>query len=448
MTQLEPDGARQARCSQPILRPLLAFLASLAAAGFLLPAPQARADGGSTETFTDAGQRHHRLYTPPSYRADRPAALIVALHGCQTSAAEMQAGAGLDRAADRTGTVVLYPDDDDGRHALRCWTWTDLAVDPVGAGDLAIVLEATRHAMRSRNIDPERVYAAGSSSGALIVSSLVASHPDVYTAVGVMSGQGYGASCLVPPLGPAAPDEGIAQGARQAMRDRARVVPFIVLHGDADPVVSPRCGAQAVRQWIRTDNLVLSGQQQGPISLDPAERRSGRSPAGVSYDRLLYRQPSGCLIGEHWTIHGMGHAWAGSNKAPEAPSASDAMAGFFARYRRSDTTAPCAETRTTPAAASPPASEPCRSHRRFRIRIRPTDHRILRARVRVGGRDVRPRRSAGGAGRWTAIVDLRRFGRRTVTITTRAVYRTPTGTRTATDVRRYRPCRPGRATQP
>ncbi|WP_084270020.1 lipase family alpha/beta hydrolase [Patulibacter minatonensis] len=96
-------------------------------------------------------------------------------------------------------------------------------------------------------------------------------------------------------------------------------------------------------------------------------------------------------------------------------------------------------------AAKPAAAAQCAS-RRFAIRVRPTGRAIRSVTVRVGGRKVATRRAAGttaAQGRWTATVDLTRYGRRTVSVVSRAVLRAKDAkgrARVVTDARRYRTC--------
>jgi lysophospholipase L1-like esterase len=92
--------------------------------------------------------------------------------------------------------------------------------------------------------------------------------------------------------------------------------------------------------------------------------------------------------------------------------------------------------------AAPGASQPltpCKSTRRFSIRIRPVNRVLRHVVVRVGGHAVRARRIT--ARRWTATIDLRGLGGDAVTVTTRATYRDARHhTRTLHDSRRYRTC--------
>ena len=59
------------------------------------------------------------VYTPASLDRSRPAPLVVMLHGCGTSAEEMEGATDFDRHAERDRFVVMYPDAAEGRG--RCW---------------------------------------------------------------------------------------------------------------------------------------------------------------------------------------------------------------------------------------------------------------------------------------------------------------------------------------
>jgi poly(3-hydroxybutyrate) depolymerase len=154
------------------------------------------------------------------------------------------------------------------------------------------------------------------------------------------------------------PVEFSAQLAFNEMGSRARIVPRFVMGGDSDQAVSPACADKALEQGLRTNNLVLSGTQTGPIALTPASVREVPKPGGYSTTVKTYRDPSGCLIGERWLVHGMNHFWSGGTTDPKykdftdprGPSGAEASWAFFRRYTKDTTGMPCAEA---PAVRSP-----------------------------------------------------------------------------------------------
>lgn len=300
----------------------------------------------TVETYDSAtGVVHYRIYTPASYRRGKPVPLVVFLHGCNTTAAQQQAASLYDNVADAHHFIVLYPDDDDDVHPAKCWRFYDPNDSKRGKGDLATVAGMTRAVMRQRSINRQRVYEVGMSSGALISSDLGAAYPDLYAAIGIMAGGPYGTppTCLADKEGANVGTSPVTLG-REALKEmgsRARVMPFIVLNGDADPIVSPQCDDDAVTQWITTDNLTTTRTTTHPFRLTPIRIRSFKPAAPrLSYKVLSYGTRSGCLVGEHWIIHGMGHYWSGgtTNPAyssfvdPDGPSASKATWAFFSRF--------------------------------------------------------------------------------------------------------------------
>ena len=218
----------------------------------------------------------------------------------------------------------------------------------------------TRAVMKRWNINPERVYMIGMSAGGFMTSIMSAAYPDLYAAVAIVAAGAYAdGTCLVGL--PGIPVETSSQLAYDEMGPRARIVPRMVMGGDADQGITPACADKAFEQGLRTDNLVLSGTQDAPISLKPASAREVPKAGGYSSTVSTYRDPTGCLIGERWLIHGMNHFWPGGTTDPKyanftdpkGPSGAEATWAFVSRYTKSTTSLPCAE-----APAPPP---PCRA---------------------------------------------------------------------------------------
>ena len=310
-------------------------------------------------TVTSNGDQYrYVLYTPASYAPHRPTPLVVVVHGCETTAEQQLKASLYDPVADREGAVVLYPDVDAAGRSQpgplnQCWKFWEPQAWNRGGGDAAAIADMTGTVMAKMNIDSQRVYLIGMSAGGLMASIEAAAYPDLYAAVGISAASAYTDwTCLATGVGiPAATS---AQLAFDQMGPRARVVPIFVIGGDADQAFPPTCTAKALEQGLRTDNLVISrgASQDGPISLAPAAVRQGQQPGGHAYTVSTYHDPSGCLIGERWLIHGMNHFWSGgttdpryaSFTDPKGSSAAEASWAFFERYRKSDTAMPCAET--------------------------------------------------------------------------------------------------------
>jgi predicted esterase len=115
------------------------------------------------------GRRDGLLYVPESYRADRPAPLVVMLHG---------AGGNADHAldpllklADEAGLLLLAPDS-------RGPTW-DVIMDDYGP-DVAFIDGALAHVFARYAVDPERIAVEGFSDGASYALSLGVGNGDLF----------------------------------------------------------------------------------------------------------------------------------------------------------------------------------------------------------------------------------------------------------------------------
>jgi poly(hydroxyalkanoate) depolymerase family esterase len=414
----------------------------------------AHAEGpGTVEHLTyDAGGTTfpYIVYTPNEYRAGKPMPLVVVAHGCQTTAEQQMQANLYNDVADREGFVVMYPDTDASADLqpgplVKCWRFFAPSSWTRGGDHAAAIAGMTLATLDQRDIDPDRVYLIGMSAGAFMTSIMVAAYPDLYTAVGIMAGGPYasGATCTLQSVTQDAfsPDRA-ATLTHAEMGERARVIPIIELHGDADNSVSPQCGANALESVLRADNLTISGQQTSPIALESATTRSATAPGGKWYTVATYRDPAGCEIAERWLIHGMGHFWSGGSSDPAlkaftdptGPSAAEGSWAFFKRFRKSQTAMPCAEADAAASSAVLPAARKCRSRRHIVIHI---GSDVIVARIKVSHRRVMVLRGKSLRTR----VDLRGLprGRYTVTI----VMRTRTH-RVIRSRRAYRTCTPKR----
>lgn len=304
------------------------------------------------------GQYRSLVYIPGSVRPHRPAPLLVVLHGANTTAEQQREITQFDPVAKREGFIVMYPDHerDSGLHPLQSWRFYNPAEMQRGAGDAAALATLTQQVLDGWNVDPERVYVVGLSAGGFMASILGATYPDMYAAIGLVEAGAYGIGLagIAQPIGPRLlRPELLALAAHQAMGPRMRVLPVINFQGDQDLAVRPETGAHAVRQWLMTNNLVVSGTPSEPFSLTPAETIDVTPERGYPYHVDIYRDGDGCRVVEQIRIDGMGHYWPGEPYDPglagvldPEPDGAELIWEFFRRYRRSDTSLPCVEARS------------------------------------------------------------------------------------------------------
>lgn len=316
----------------------------------------------STEIYYDNAYGDYRslVYIPGSVNPDTQAPMVVVLHGANTTAEQQRAANLFDPLAARERFIVLYPDHETdgalGRHPLQSWRFYNPVEMQRDVGDAQAIAELTRLAMARWNVDPERVYIVGMSAGGWMTSIMGATYPDLYAAIGIAEAGAYGIGLagLAQPLGPLLlRPEVLAMSAYQAMGSHARVLPVINFQGEEDAAATPASGAHAVQQWLMTNNLVASGTLQSPFPLAPTETVDVKPEDGYPYHIDIYRDPDGCQILEQVRIEQMAHYWPGGSDDPsvagftdpKAPSGADLSWAFFKRFRRSDTSLPCMESR-------------------------------------------------------------------------------------------------------
>jgi predicted peptidase len=113
------------------------------------------------------------VYVPPSYSPQRPAPLILFLHGHQQAESHLLAPQYLQDLAARSGTIVVAPY---GRGAYDF------------AGSESDVYDAFDEANAAFTIDRSKRYLAGYSMGGFSVFRLAPLHPEDWTAVMSIAG--------------------------------------------------------------------------------------------------------------------------------------------------------------------------------------------------------------------------------------------------------------------
>ena len=287
------------------------------------PSGEAKAPtpGGRFEerSFSNAaGRRDYKLYVPAGNDA-APLPLVVMLHGCTQSPDDFAAGTRMNDLAEELRFIVAYPAQTKTANASKCWNWFRASDQRRDQGEPALIAGITRQIAEDCAVDRKRVYVAGLSAGGAAAAVMGAMYPDIYAAVGVHSGLACGAARDIPSAFSAMKNGG-------SPSDKpANAVPTIVFHGDRDTTVHPVNGEQVVAQAKKPDTV--SGDVQ-----------RGQSQGGVAYTRAVHRDDRGDVAIEHWTLHGVGHAWSGGSPAgtytdPRGPDASREMMRFFLRHQ-------------------------------------------------------------------------------------------------------------------
>ena len=287
------------------------------------------------------GERAWTLVLPEGAAPAGGRALVVMLHGCAQDAGNVARGTRLHEIAGEQGWMVLYPEQSVTAHATRCWNWYEPAHQRRDAGEPAIIAGMTAQVVAEYGGDDRRVFLSGMSAGAAMASLVVAAYPERYAALALHSGLVHTAAVTVPEAlrvmqrGVPSP-EPYATSAFEAMGDGRRVIPTLVIHGEADAVVVPINGSQAAQQWFLTNALTM-GQPLDTTS--GATDRSEREERGYLVRRSTYRAKDGTPLSQLVMIRELGHAWSGGSAEGtftdvRGPSASTMVVEFFAAVGR------------------------------------------------------------------------------------------------------------------
>jgi poly(hydroxyalkanoate) depolymerase family esterase len=272
------------------------------------------------------GARRFRLYRPPGVAIGERLPLMVMLHGCGQDASSFAASTRMNRIAMRERFLVLYPEQDRLANGQGCWNWFDTRNGRAYA-EAALIMKALDQVCLLHPVDKARVAVAGLSAGASMAALLVTRHPGRFRAVVMHSGIPPGtAHSTLSALG-------AMHGRRSTMplsatpsTMQAHWPPLLVIHGNADTVVSPHNGQASAQVWASAAGARASRArhvQRGkryPMSVTDFKRKGSVVATLVAVDRLA-------------------HAWSGGAPSKpfsdeQGPDASRMAWGFAAKQFR------------------------------------------------------------------------------------------------------------------
>jgi poly(hydroxyalkanoate) depolymerase family esterase len=166
------------------------FAALMVVVSWLVLAPPTPA--ASLQEITNFGNNPSNLrmyvYRPDTVAA-RPA-VVVASHFCTGSGSAFFSGTEFARLADQMGYIVVYPS------ATRSGSCFDVSSAQTlrhdGGSDSLGIVSMVRWVLQNMNGDPNRVYATGASSGAMMTNVLLGAYPDVFKAGAAFAGVPFG----------------------------------------------------------------------------------------------------------------------------------------------------------------------------------------------------------------------------------------------------------------
>jgi len=265
--------------------------------------------------FVVGGTRPVTVHVPQSVDGDRPAPLVIALHGSASSGRGVDAYLHLGAAAAARGILVAEPDGTSDAAGRRFWDATDACCDfDHSAVDDSGYLRGVIGAIQAETwVDPKRIFVVGFSNGGFMGYRLACDQADIIAAVVSLSGATFATAGRCRPSEP---------------------VSILEIHGTADRSVAYRGGRIAVGSpasrrpasypgarttasiWARYDGCgATSVTLPGRVDVDAAIAVSS-GPAEAIRQAWQSCRPGGAV--ELWTVPGGGHAPTISATFPDA----------------------------------------------------------------------------------------------------------------------------------
>jgi poly(hydroxyalkanoate) depolymerase family esterase len=273
-----------------------------------------------------AGARRFRVYRPPGVGFGEKLPLVVMLHGCGQDANSFAASTRMNRIAMRERFLVLYPEQDRLANGQGCWNWFDTKTGRA-YGEAALIMQAVDQVCLLHPVDKTRVAIAGLSAGASMAALLVTRHPGRFKAVVMHSGIPPGTShSTLSALGAMHGHRVTTPLMTTPNAMEAHWPPLLVIHGDADAVVSPKNGQAAAQVWAHAAGAKASEAR--------SVQRGKRYPMSVTDFKR-----KGSTVATLVAVSKLAHAWSGglASKAfsdGQGPDASRMVWAFAAKQFR------------------------------------------------------------------------------------------------------------------
>lgn len=289
------------------------------------------------------GVRNYKVYvSDKAKKLDRPA-LVVFIHGCEQDAEEFARGARMIEASDKEGFVLLLPEQNKNYNPYKCWNWV-LPANLGRAGEPEVIRQMTDETIERFNLDADRVFVAGMSSGAGMVNILGNCYPEKFKALASHDGTMYNSTNValdyeeVVVNGPSvAPWISAFKGYLCAsFVDKPKSMPIIIFHGNNGPLMSPVHAFQIENQMKVYNDYLDNGKRdysyfkEKSVTVTKDTDKYGHTLFTVVNK---FNQP----FIERYMINHLGHAWSGGDAKypyndPKGPDATKLVIQFFKKY--------------------------------------------------------------------------------------------------------------------
>lgn len=300
------------------------FLSNMALAqfnfgGWLGSKQGAQSDGKSiTKEMSNAfGTRTYQVYVPKKLTT-KPGVVVV-LHGCFMTGANMATGTELNAFAEERNFLVVYPEQTYADNTWKCWNWFKPENQTNNDGEASIIADLTKEVIKSYKADSSKVIVTGLSAGSAMAANLLGCYSDLYTGGLLQAGLEFAAAQTeseahnVTGSGPSRTTDEAARMAVACSPDRKSYVPVVVVHGDADPYVNVLNANRTAEIFEKINaQVALKKGVKAVITRKEIEiKQDGYKFSAINTQSLF----DGVPVVEKVIVQKMGHGWSGGNSA-------------------------------------------------------------------------------------------------------------------------------------
>ncbi len=298
-------------------RIIFTLLTSLALGLTGIPA-QAGSWSQDTSFGSNPGNVSMYKYIPDNMgTSDRP--LVLAIHGCLQDYTYADT-AGWDELADDWKFYIISPQTNSSNNQNKCWNFFESGDLARGGGEALSLYNMVQDMISTYNIDEDKIFVTGLSSGGAMTNVMAAAYPDVFAGAAPMAGLPYkcggggvfaGLNCM----NSATNESNTTLG--NYVKNACTTTPcddlptISVWQGTADSVVTPKNGDDTVRQWLNAHGIDTTVDIQDTVK---------------GHVHKVWQDSSGNAVVELYMIDGMDHGTAVD------PGTGDDQCGSTAEY--------------------------------------------------------------------------------------------------------------------
>jgi poly(hydroxyalkanoate) depolymerase family esterase len=257
-----------------------------------------------------------RMFTHVPAAMPTNAPVVVALHGCQQSAAAY-ASAGWNQLADKYKFYVVYPQQQSANNGSLCFNWFAAADNTRGQGEALSIKQMVDKLKATYPVDGSRVFVTGLSAGGAMAAVELAAYPDVFAGGAFAAGIAYNCASQSSALScqqgrvnlsPVQWGDFVRNAYPGYTGPRPRVS---IWQGDSDMTVTLKNQTELMEQWTNVHGV---------------DQVSDLAETVRTHAHNVYKNAAGASVVETYKITGGAHA------LPVDPGANVDQGGTVASY--------------------------------------------------------------------------------------------------------------------